>query len=96
MLVRISATTYANAARQLRDGNPSANPLALALLESGQYALTGDVTDQVTLRDIQTGERCAGSVPAVLAEYLAGFRRGVRVFEDHEFALTLMSDDGDD
>jgi hypothetical protein len=63
------------------------------LLESGKYALTGNVTDQITLRDIRTGRRYYASVPALPAFYLAGFRRGVRVLEDHEFELVLVSKD---
>jgi hypothetical protein len=31
-------------------------------------------------------------MPAVLADYLAGFWRGVRVFEDPEFVLVLESE----
>jgi hypothetical protein len=43
--------------------------------------------------DIATGRRYSARVPAVLAEFLAGFNRGVRVLEDHEFELVLVSED---
>ena len=40
--------------------------------------------------NIQIGRRYSCRVPVTLADHLAGFRRGVRVFEDHEFELTRI------
>ena len=90
--LRVSAKQYADAARQLRDGNVSANPLSLALIEQGEYILSGYTSALITLTDIETGQRYSASMPAVLAHYLSGFRRGRRVLEDHEFELALESE----
>ncbi len=93
LVLRVTAKQYADAARQLRDGNVNANPLALALTERGVYILSGYTNKRITLMEIATGRLYSASVPALLAFYLAGFRRGVRVLEDHEFELVLMSKD---
>ena len=92
LLLRVTAKQYAHAARQFRDGNRKANPLALALIEQGTYKLAGYTAKRITVIDIATGRRYSGSVPAVLADYLAGFRRNVRVVEDHEFEVVLESE----
>jgi hypothetical protein len=93
LLLRITAKQYADAARQLRAGNVSASPLAVALTEQGGYVLSGYASKRIRLMDIQTGQRYTGTVPTALAEYLAGFRRDRRVPEDHEFELVLVSQD---
>jgi hypothetical protein len=90
--LRVSAKQYADAARQLRDGNVSANPLSLAFIEQGEYILSGYTNALVTLMDVETGQLYSASMPAVLTHYLAGFRRGPRVLEDHEFELALESE----
>jgi hypothetical protein len=94
ILLRVSAKAYADAARQLKDGNLKASPLTMALLEHGSYVMSGYVADQILLRDSTTGQRYSALIPTVLVEYIAGFQRGVRVFEDHEFELILVSDEG--
>jgi hypothetical protein len=93
LLLRVSGKQYAEAARQIRAGNLNANPLALALIKQGVYVLSGYTAKQITLMNIATGQHYSGSMPAVLAKDLAGFRRGVRVLEDHEFKLVLVSKD---
>jgi hypothetical protein len=93
LLLRVTAQQYADAARQLRDGDVNANPLTLALVGQAPYVLSGYSAGRITLMDIATGRRYSASVPALLAFYLAGFQRGVRVLEDHEFELVLMSKD---
>ena len=89
LLIRVTAKQYADAARQLRAGNFNASPLALALIERGEFMLSGYTTASITLKHVATGRRYSGSTPAVLAHYLADFRRGRRVLEDNEFELTL-------
>jgi hypothetical protein len=93
LLLRVTAKHYADAARQLRDGNQKANPIALALIELGTYRLSGYTAKRITLTDISTGRRYTGAVPALLAHYLVGFRRDVRVREDHEFELVMVGED---
>jgi hypothetical protein len=93
LLVRVTAKQYTDASRQLRDGSLNTSPLALALIEQGTYKLSGHIAKRITLMDIATGRRYSGSMPAGLTKYLAGFRRGVRVVEDHEFELVLVSDE---
>jgi hypothetical protein len=93
ILLQVSAKAYAHAARQLKDGNLKASPLTMALLEHGSYVMSDYSAEQVSLRDISTGQRYSAVMPPVLAEYLAGFQRGVRVLEDHEFELILVSDE---
>ena len=88
---RVSADDYTNAARLYKAGALNANPLTLALLEMSAYAVITCTVDQVTLREVFSGQRYSGRLPAVLSDYLAGFRRGVRVVEDHEFELVLES-----
>jgi hypothetical protein len=92
LLLRVTAKHYADAARLFRDGNKKANPLALALIEQGTYKLSSYTAKRIMLIDIATGRRYSGSVPAVLANYIAGFRRGRGVLEDHEFEVVLESD----
>jgi len=87
--LKVSALDYANAARLFKGGALNANPLALALLEMSAYAIITCTAEQVTLREVFSGRRYAGPVPRVLADYLAGFRSGRRVLEDHEFELVL-------
>src|SRR5713226_3337505 len=91
--LRVTAKQYADAVRQLRDGNVNANPLALAFIDQVAYILSCYNAKLITLVDIATGLHCSGAMPAVLADYLSGFQRGVRVLEDHEFELVLMSKD---
>src|SRR5579859_267194 len=91
LLIRITAKQYAEAAGQLRDGNFNANPLTQALIEQGEFMLSGYTTASITLIHIATGRRYSGSTPAVLTDFLAGFQRGVRVLEDHEFDLVRVS-----
>ena len=57
------------------------------------YALVSYNVDRIALLQVTSRRRYYGPVPAVLADYLAGFRRGRRVFEDHEFELVLESED---
>jgi hypothetical protein len=92
--VRVSTADYRDATRLLKAGNLNANPLTLALLGMSAYALVSYSADRVTLLQITSQRRYSGPVPAVLADYLDGFRRGVRVLEDHEFELVLESEDG--
>jgi hypothetical protein len=92
LIIRVSAKHYKDAARQLRSGNLIANPLAYALSEQGIYVLSGATAERITLMDIDTGRCYSGSIPAELTDYLTGFQRGVRVFEDHEFDLVLDSE----
>jgi hypothetical protein len=93
ILLRVSVKAYADAARQLKDGNRKASPLTMALLEHGSYVMCGYIADRIWLRDSTTGQRYSALIPAVLVEYFAGFQRGVRVFEDYEFELILVSDE---
>ena len=79
LLLRVTAKQYADAARQFRDGNLKVNPPALALADQSTYKLSSFTSKRIKLTVIATGRRYSGSVPAVLADYLAGFRRGVRV-----------------
>ena len=46
------------------------------------------------LMDIHTARRYSGAMPTVLAKYLVGFQRGVRVIKDHEFELVMKSEGG--
>ena len=92
LLLRVTAKQYADAARQLRNGNRNASPLAVAFIEQGEYMLSGHSSGLITLMDIATGQHYSGTQPAVLANYLAGFWRGRPVLEDHEFELVLESD----
>jgi hypothetical protein len=57
------------------------------------YALVSYNVDRIALLQVTSRRRYSGPVPAVLADYLAGFRRGRRVLEDHEFELVLESED---
>ena len=91
--IQVSAADYRDATRLLRAGNLNANPLALALLGLSAYSLVNCTADRITLLQITSRRRYTGSVPTVLAEYLAGFQRGARVLEDHEFALALEEAD---
>lgn len=91
--IRVSAADYADATRLLRAGNLNANPLTLALLGMSAYALISCTADRITLLQVTSRRPCSGSVPTLLAKYLADFRRGVRVLEDHEFELVLESED---
>jgi hypothetical protein len=93
LLIQVSAANYADAARHLRDGNLSANPLALALIGLAAYVLAGCTAEQITLIDVATGRHYSGPVPADLAEYLERFRRGERIVDDRKFALALTSND---
>ena len=90
--IRVSAADYADAARLLKAGNLNANPLTLALVGKSAYALANCTVDRITLLQVTSRRYYSGPIPAVLADYLAGFRRGVRVFEDHEFELVLESE----
>jgi len=91
LLIRVTAEQYANAARQRQNGNPSANPLVVSLFEQGGYLLSSYDAGLITLRHFATGRQYTGSMPVILADYLAGFHDGRRVLEDHEFDLVLMS-----
>jgi hypothetical protein len=90
--IQVSAADYTDATRLLRAGNLNANPLTVALLGMSAYALVSYTGDRITLRQVISRRRYSGPVPAVLADYLAGFRRGVRVFEDREFELVLENE----
>src|SRR4026209_1838500 len=85
LLLRVSAQTYAAAARELLDGNRNASPLNAALLEHGAYVMTGYTAERITLRDRSSWQLYSGPMPVQLAAYLAGFEHGVGVFEGHEF-----------
>jgi hypothetical protein len=89
--IQISVADYADATRLLRAGALNANPLALALLGLSAYALIHSTVDRITLLQVTSGRRYSCPVPVALADYLAGFRRGVRISEDHEFELALES-----
>ena len=88
---RISAQQYAEAVRQLRDGYLNASPLTLALAQQETYTLYDATEETITLMDIATGRLYSGSMPAALTKYLAVFHSGIRVLEDHEFELLLVS-----
>ena len=90
--IRISAADYADATRLLRAGASNANPLTLALLGMSAYALVHSTVDRITLLQVTSGRRYSCPVPVALADYLSGFRRGLRVFEIHEFDLVLESE----
>ena len=94
VLLRVSSDDSNAAVRLLKDGNLKASPLSMALLEHGICVTSHYIDHQLSVRDIATGQRYSALIPAALAEYLAAFRRGVRVLEDHEFELTLVSDEG--
>ena len=91
LLLRITAQQYALASRQFSDGNRKASPLVLALIEQGTYKLSVYTRKTITLTDISTRRHYTGAVPASLALYIAGFRRGLRVVQDREFELVLLS-----
>jgi hypothetical protein len=90
--VQVSAADYANATRLYKAGALNASPLTLALLEMSAYAVITCTDDRVTLREVFSGRRYSGPVPAVLSDYLKGFRAGRRFLEDHEFELALESE----
>ena len=90
--IQVSAADYRDATLLLRAGNLNANPLTLALVGKAAYALASCTADRITLFQVTSRRRYSSSVPTVLAKYLAGFRRGVRVREDHEFELVLESE----
>jgi hypothetical protein len=92
ILLQVTFKAYADAARQRKDGDLKASPLTMALLEHGSYVMSDYSAEQASLRDISTGQLYSAVMPPVLAQYLAGFQRGVRVLEDHEFELILVSD----
>ena len=54
VLIWVSARRCADAAHQLRGGNPSPNSLALAPTETSDFALARDVTEEVRLINIET------------------------------------------
>jgi hypothetical protein len=93
MLVRISAEAYGEAAQLVQSGDPKANPLVVALAHTGSYKIQSYTNQHITLQDVATRRRYTGDVPPVLAEFLAGFQRGVRVMEDYAFDLALRFDD---
>jgi hypothetical protein len=90
IMLRVSAQAYAAAAGELKDGNRNASPLNAALLAHGAYVMAGYTAERISLRDITTWQLYSGPMPALLAEYLAGFEGGVRILEDHAFELTLV------
>ena len=45
--------------------------------------------DRITLRQVTSRRRYARPMLAVLADYIAGFRRGARIGKSHEFELVL-------
>ena len=92
--IQISAADYADATRLLKAGNLNANPLTLALLGTSAYALVTCTVDRITLRQVIGGRHYSGPMPTLLAAYLAGFQRGVRVFESRQFELLLESHGG--
>jgi hypothetical protein len=91
-LLRISASAYADAARQLKDGNLKANPLTIALIEHGSYVLFDYTAERILVRDFATGQKYSALMPPMLAQYLECFQSGVRVLEDYEFELILDTD----
>ena len=94
VLLRVSAYDSNAAVRQLKDGNLKASPLSMALLEHGVCVTSNNTAHQISVRDIATGQGYSALIPPALAEYLAAYRRGVRVLEDHEFELILVCDEG--
>jgi hypothetical protein len=93
LLLHITAQQYAEASRQLSDGNRKASPLVLALTEQGTHKLSVYTRKTITLTDLSSRRRYTGAVPASLAHYIAGFRSGLRVLQDREFELVLLSED---
>jgi hypothetical protein len=93
LLLRVHSEAYAEAARQRKDGNRNANPITMALLEQGGFTIMCYTNKQITIRNCSTGQQYSGLMPPTLAEYLEAFRRGVPNLEDHEFELTLVSDE---
>ena len=80
--------------RERSNGNVKANPLEVALIEQGAYELSRYTGKKITLMDISARRRYTGIVPPNLAEYVTGFRHNVRVLQDREFELVLLSVDG--
>src|SRR5258708_14704023 len=92
LLIQVSTDDYADAARLLKAGNLNANPLTLALLGMSAYAFVNCTFERITLLQVTSRRRYSGPVPAVLADYLAGFRRGLLNHSSHEFDLVIESD----
>src|SRR5713226_5047405 len=90
--IQVSASDYLDATRLLRAGNLNANPLTLALLGMSAYAFVNCTLERITLLQVTSRRRYSGPMPAVLAEYIAGFRRGLPIHKSHEFELVLESD----
>jgi len=92
VLIQVSTADYADAARLLRAGNLNANPLTLALLGISAYAFVSCTMYRITLLQVTSRRRYSGPLPAVLAEFIAGFRRGLPITKSHDFELVLESD----
>jgi hypothetical protein len=92
-VLTIGAGDFALAARLRRGGSPSANPLALALAKHTSFELSDYRPALFTVKDLRTGQRYVGPVPADLAETMARFQRGELVSDNHVFELALSSDD---
>jgi hypothetical protein len=92
-VLTISADEFALAARLLGGGSPSANPVAFALAKQTSFELSDYRPAQFAVRDLRTGQRYIGQVPADLAEYMARFQRGELVSDNCVFELALSSDD---
>jgi hypothetical protein len=92
LLIQVSTADYADAARLLRAGNLNANPLTLALLGISAYAFVSCTLYRITMLQVTSRRRYSGPLPAVLADYIAGFRRGLTTLKSHEFELVLESE----
>src|SRR5258708_11923003 len=92
LLIQVSTDDYVDAARLLKAGNLNANPLTLALLGMSAYAFVNCTLERITLLQVTSRRRYSGPMPAVLADYIAGFQRGLPIHKSHEFELALESE----
>src|SRR5258708_37812819 len=92
LLIQVSTADYQDAARLLRAGNLNANPLTLALLGNSAYAFVSCTLDRITLLQVTSRRRYSGPIPALLADYIAGFRRGLPIFKSQAFHLVLETE----
>ncbi len=92
LLIQVSTDDYVDAARLLKAGNLNANPLTLALLGMSAYAFVNCTLERITLLQVTSRRRYSGPMPAVRADYIAGFRRGLPIHKSHEFELVLESE----
>src|SRR5947209_1359344 len=83
LLVPISPAAYADAVQQRQAGNLTVNPLSVALAMQTDFALVGFTGEFVTLRDVWSGRRYTGFMPADLTRYLARFEAGKPMLEEH-------------